>query len=62
MEVGYREFNKEEAKSVLGKRSTNREGNNQVEDEQVEVVKRGKSSIESNLEESAGVLMHPCRS
>ena len=61
-EIGPQEFNREEAKSVLGKRSTNREGSSQVEDEHGEVVKRGKSSVKSNSEESAGVLMHPCRS
>ena len=61
-EIGPQEFNREEAKSVLGKRSTNREGSSQVEDEHGEVVKRGKSSVKSNSEESAGVLMHPYRS
>ena len=44
----------------MGKRSTNREGSNQVEGEHVEVVKRGKRSVKSNSEESVGVLMHPC--
>ena len=48
------------AKPVLGKRTTNREGSNQVEGEHVEVVKRGKRSVKYNSEELAGVLMHPC--
>ena len=55
------EVNKE-TKPVLGKRSTNREGSNQVKGEHVERVKRGKRSMKSNSEEAAGVSMHPCRS
>ena len=51
-----------ETKPVLGKRSTNREGSNQVEGEHVEGVKRGKRSMKSNSEEAVGVSMHPCRS
>ena len=53
------EVNKE-TKPVLGKRSTNRDGSNQVKGEHVERVKRGKRSVKYNLEELAGVLMHPC--
>ena len=62
MEIGPVELIKEGAKFVLGKRSTDREGSNQVEDEQIEVVKRGKSSMDSNSKELAGMPMHPCRS
>ena len=39
-----------------------REEPNQVGDEQIEVVKRGKSNVDFNSKESAGVPMHPCRS
>ena len=55
------EVNKE-TKPVLGKRSTNKEGSNQVEGEHVERVKRGKRSMKSNSKEAAGVSMHLCRS
>ena len=51
-----------ETKPVLGKRSTNREGSNQVKGEHVERVKRGKRSMKSNSEEAAGLSMHPCQS
>ena len=62
MEIEPVKLIKEGVKSVLGKRSTSKEGSNQVEDEQIEVVKQGKSSAKSNSEETAGVPMHPCRS
>ena len=60
MEIRPMELIKEGAKSVLGKQSRSREGSNLVEDEQIEVVKRGKSSADTSSEETAGVLMHPC--
>ena len=61
MEIGPVELIKEGAKFVLGKRITSRKGSNLGEDEQLEVVKKGKSSVDSNSEEMAGVPMHLCR-
>ena len=62
MDIGPVELIKEGAKSVLGKRSTHREEPSQNGDEQIEVVKRGRSNVDFNSKESAGVPMRPCRS
>jgi len=62
MDIGPVELIKEGAKSVLGKRSSCREEPNQEGNEQIEVVKRGRSNVELNSKESVGVSMHPYRS
>ena len=62
MDIRPVELIKEGAKSVLGKRSTHREETSQNGEEQIEVVKRGRSNVDLNSKESAGVPMHPCRS
>ncbi|KAK7850422.1 uncharacterized protein CFP56_000993 [Quercus suber] len=61
MEIGPVEFFKEGAKSVLGKRINIDTESSAVHAEQHAVVKRVKSSGDSNSEETAGVPMHPCR-
>ena len=61
MEIRPGEFLKEGAKSMLGKRMSSSKKSSQAEVEQHVEVKRVKSSGDSNVEEMAGVSMHPCR-
>ena len=60
MEIGPVKFFKEGAKSVLGKRNTSCEESSTIGVAQHIVVKRVKSSGDSNLDETAGVPTYPC--
>ena len=61
MEIRPGEFLKKGAKSMLGKRMSSSKESSQAKVEQHVEVKMVKSSGDSNVEETAGVSMHPCR-